>query len=61
MLIIFSQILVIAYAIAPPFLTSGPFDETAQTFWFDQRLDHSDPALKTTWKQRYHLYQDYVK
>lgn len=35
MILIISCLAVIAYAIAPPFLKSGPYDETAQTYWFD--------------------------
>lgn len=34
MFILLFAIAVIAYAIAPPSLTTGPYDETAQTFWF---------------------------
>lgn len=59
MFLILSALTICSYAIAPDSLTSGPFTETKETFWFTQLLDHSDPANKATWQQRYHVYSEY--
>lgn len=30
------------------------------TLWFTQKLDHNDPTSKEVFRQRYHVYDDYV-